>query len=174
MIENKETYYNRAAELANKKDNILGKIRSVDPVESLMRAYGTTSLAELKDRLNDEYKVAAAEYDDFTRERDETFDKICTEFGEEQVQNWRAVGYDNIDLVNLYLSGNLKKECNRMTKEEIDQYIVLDCLDGKLTFSMKAYKESGLVRDLIDNQKEWIAGHTIREVSDELEELYMK
>ena len=61
-----------------------------------------------------------------------------------------------------------------MTKEEVHQYIVLDCLDGKLAFSMKAYKESGLVRDLIDNQKEWIAGHTIREVSDELEELYMK
>jgi hypothetical protein len=52
--------------------------------------------------------------------------------------------------------------------------IVLDCLDGKLNFSRKAYEESGLVRDLIDAQKEWIAGHTVREVSDELEELYTK
>lgn len=52
--------------------------------------------------------------------------------------------------------------------------IVLDCLDGKLNFSRKAYEESGLVRDLIDTQKEWIAGHTVREVSDELEELYTK
>lgn len=52
--------------------------------------------------------------------------------------------------------------------------IVLDCLDGKLNFARKAYEESGLVRDLIDTQKEWIAGHTVREVSDELEELYMK
>ena len=52
--------------------------------------------------------------------------------------------------------------------------IVLDCLDGKLNFARKAYDESGLVRDLIDTQKEWIAGHTVREVSDELEDLYMK
>ena len=53
-------------------------------------------------------------------------------------------------------------------------HVVLDCLDGKLNFSRQAYEESGLVRDLIDTQKEWIAGHTVREVSDELEELYMK
>lgn len=67
-----------------------------------------------------------------------------------------------------------------MTKEEIEQYtaaqldvIVLDCLDGKMNFAKKAYEESDLVRDLINTQKEWIAGHTIREVSDKLEELYM-
>ena len=52
--------------------------------------------------------------------------------------------------------------------------IVLYCLDGKMNFARKAYEESGLVRNLIDTQKEWIAGHTVREVSDELEELYMK
>lgn len=52
--------------------------------------------------------------------------------------------------------------------------IVLDCLDGKMNFSRQTYKESALVRDLIDNQKEWISKHTIREVADELEELYLK
>ncbi len=43
-----------------------------------------------------------------------------------------------------------------------------------MNFARKAYEESGLVRDLIDTQKEWIAGNTVREVSDELEELYMR
>ena len=52
--------------------------------------------------------------------------------------------------------------------------IVLDCIDGKLNFARQAYNESALVRDLIDTQKEWIAGHTMRDVADELEELYMK
>ena len=110
MIEDKEAYYKRTAELANKKDLLIEELSSVDAVETLMRAYGTGSIAELKDRLNDEYKVAAAEYDEFTREKYETFDKICAEFGDGNVQNWIAVGYDMIDLVNLYLSGKLKME----------------------------------------------------------------
>ena len=110
MIEDKEAYYNRTVELANKKDLLVEEMASVDAVESLMHAYGTGSLAELKARLNDEYKVAVTEYDKFTRERDETFDKICTEFGAERIQNWIAMGYDIIDLVIFYLSGQLKKE----------------------------------------------------------------
>ena len=61
-----------------------------------------------------------------------------------------------------------------MTKEEIEQYIELDCLDGKLNVAREAYEESVLVRDLIDRQKKWISGHTVLEVSGELEELYMK
>lgn len=109
MIEDKEAYYNRVSELANKKDKILEEIRSVAAVEALMHAYGTSSFDELKVRLDTESNVAIAEYNEFTREMDETFDKICTEFGAE-VQNWIATGYDRIDLVNLYLSGKLKKE----------------------------------------------------------------
>lgn len=110
MIEDKEAYYNRVAKLANKKELLIEEISSVDAVESLMCAYGTSSLAELKSRLDAEYNVAKSEYDEFTHETDETFNKICTEFGYGQVQNWIAIGYDMIDLVNLYLSGKLKKE----------------------------------------------------------------
>lgn len=69
---------------------------------------------------------------------------------------------------------NTGNECFRKDSEAQPDVIVLDCLDGKMNFARKTYEESGLVRDLIDTQKEWIAGHTIREVSDELEELYMK
>lgn len=110
MIEDKEAYYNRRSELANKKHLFIEEIASVNAVESLMRTYGTSSLAKLKDRLNAEYNVAVAIYDKFTREVDETFNKISAEFGDGQVQNWIATGYDMIDLVNLYLSGKLKKE----------------------------------------------------------------
>ena len=52
--------------------------------------------------------------------------------------------------------------------------IVLDCLDGKLNFARQAYNESALVRDLIDNRKDWISRNTMRDVADELEELYMR
>ncbi len=110
MITDKEAYYKRSAELANNKDLLVEKIASVDAVESLMRTYGTDSLAELKELLDSEYNVAVNEYDEFTRERNETFHKICSEFDVGQIQNLIANGYDTIDLVNLYLSGKLKKE----------------------------------------------------------------
>lgn len=110
MIEDKEAYYKRLSELANKKDILIQEISSVEAVENLMRAYGNSSLPELNDRLDSEYNVAVTEYNEFTREVDETFNKICAEFGSGQVQNWIVIGYDMIDLVNLYLSGQLKKE----------------------------------------------------------------
>lgn len=69
---------------------------------------------------------------------------------------------------------NSYNECFWKDSAAHPDVIVLDCLDGKMNFARKAYEESGLVRDLIDTQKDWIAGHTVREVSDELEELYMR
>ena len=50
----------------------------------------------------------------------------------------------------------------------------LECKDGLLNFSVKAYMDSDAVREFIDNNPGWIASHTMRDVSDELEELYMK
>lgn len=110
MIKDKEAYYKRSAELANKRDLLVEEISSVNAVETLMRTYGTNSFTELKEMLDSEYNAAVAEYDDFTRERDETFHKICSEFDAGYIQNLIADGYDTIDLVNLYLSGKLKKE----------------------------------------------------------------
>lgn len=52
--------------------------------------------------------------------------------------------------------------------------LYLQCSDGTLHFARQAYNESELVKDLIDNCKGWIASHTMRDVSDELEGLYMK
>lgn len=110
MIEDKEAYYKHLVELAKKKDHLIEKMASVDVVESLMSTYGTNSLAELKVLLGDEYSVTVAEYDEFTRERNETIHKISSEFNAGQIQNFIANDYDTIDLVNLYLSGKLKKE----------------------------------------------------------------
>lgn len=110
MIEDKEAYYKHLVELDKKKDHLIEEIASIDVVESLMSTYGTNSLAELKVLLGAEYSVTVAEYDEFTRERNETFRKISSEFGARQIQNFIANGYDTIDLINLYLSGKLKKE----------------------------------------------------------------
>jgi hypothetical protein len=50
----------------------------------------------------------------------------------------------------------------------------LQCSDGTLHFARQAYNESALVRDVIDNGTQWISNHSMRDVADELEELYMK
>lgn len=110
MITDKEAYYKRSAELANKKDLLVEEIASVDAVESMMRTYGANSITELKEMLDSEYNAAVTEYNEFTRERDETFHKISSEFDAGYIQNLIADGYDTIDLVNLYLSGKLKNE----------------------------------------------------------------
>lgn len=52
--------------------------------------------------------------------------------------------------------------------------LYLQCCDGTLHFSRKTYHESELVRDLIDNNADWISKNSMRDVADELEELYMK
>ena len=52
--------------------------------------------------------------------------------------------------------------------------MAIQCQDGNLNFSVKAYMESSAVRDFIDTHPDWIASHSMRDVADELEELYMK
>lgn len=61
-----------------------------------------------------------------------------------------------------------------MCNDEREKVMHLQCSDGVLNFARQAYNESKLVRDLIENQPEWIASHTMRDVADELEGLYMK
>jgi hypothetical protein len=61
-----------------------------------------------------------------------------------------------------------------MCNDEQEKVMHLQCSDGVLNFAIRAYIESELVRDLIDKKPGWIASHTMRDVADELEELYMK
>lgn len=79
-------------------------------------------------------------------------------------------------LAGIY-AGTIKKPVEWKSKSEVtDEALrsVAEYMLGQLKPGDQAYEESGLVRDLIDTQKEWISWHTIREVSDELEELYMR
>jgi hypothetical protein len=50
--------------------------------------------------------------------------------------------------------------------------LYIKCADGFLDFSRKTYEQSKSVHFYIDNNKTWMAEHTMREVADELEGVY--
>lgn len=65
-------------------------------------------------------------------------------------------------------------DINKYVPASDETTMYLQCSNGTLHFARQSYNESTLVRDLIDNGMQWIASHTMRDVADELEELYMK
>jgi hypothetical protein len=50
--------------------------------------------------------------------------------------------------------------------------LYIKCADGFLDFSRKTYEQSKSVHFYIDNNKAWMAEHSMREVADELEGVY--
>ena len=52
------------------------------------------------------------------------------------------------------------------------EHLYIKCADGFLNFSRKTYEQSKSVHFYIDNNKTWMAEHTMREVADELEGIY--
>ena len=50
--------------------------------------------------------------------------------------------------------------------------LYIKCADGYLNFSRKTYEQSNPVQCYIDNNKAWMAEHSMREVADELEGVY--
>lgn len=65
-------------------------------------------------------------------------------------------------------------DINKYVPPSGETTMYLQCSDGTLHVARQAYNESDLVRDLIDNGTQWISNHSMRDVADELEELYMK
>jgi len=108
MIEDKELYRCKRAELSCKKEELIESISCVDAVSDMMKEYKLSNLSELKEKLETEYDAAEDEYDKYTKEENDTFDEICKKFSANQIECWFAQGRDVVDLVNLYLSGELK------------------------------------------------------------------
>ena len=50
--------------------------------------------------------------------------------------------------------------------------LYIKCADGYLNFSRKTYEQSKTVHFYIDNNKAWMAEHSMRDVADELEGVY--
>ena len=109
MIENKEEYRFKRAELSCKKDEISEGIDMVDAVREMLKTYNVRRLSALKAKLEREWDAVSDEYDEFTKEETETFTKITKEFSANQIECWFAQGYDMVDLVNAYLRGDLEK-----------------------------------------------------------------
>lgn len=108
MIENKEEYISKRAELSCKKEVLVESIDCVDAVIELIKQYNIENLSELKEKLEAEYDAAEEAYDEYTKEESDTFDEICKKFSANQIECWFAQGRDVVDLVNSYLSGELK------------------------------------------------------------------
>lgn len=109
MIDDKELYRVKRAELSSKKDELSESIDMVDAVMEMMKTYNVRRLSALKAKLEQDYDAVADEYEEFTKEETETFTKIIKEFSANQIECWFAQGYDMVDLVNAYLSGDLEK-----------------------------------------------------------------
>lgn len=109
MIEDKEVYRFKRAELSCKKDEISEGIDMVDAVREMLKTYNVRRLSALKAKLEQEWDAVSDEYDEFTKEETETFAKITKEFSGNQIECWFAQGYDMVDLVNAYLRGDLEK-----------------------------------------------------------------
>lgn len=109
MIEDKEAYKAKCAELSCKKDVLSESIGMVDAVREMLKTYNIRRLSALKAKLEQEWDAVADEYEEFTKEENETFAKITKEFSGNQIECWFAQGYDMVDLVNAYLRGDLEK-----------------------------------------------------------------
>lgn len=109
MIEDKELYRCKRAELSCKKDELSEGIDMVDAVREMLKTYKVRRLSTLKAKLEKEWDAVSDEYDEFTKEENETFTKITKEFSANQIECWFAQGYDMVDLVNAYLRGDLEK-----------------------------------------------------------------
>ena len=109
MIEDKEIYRCKRAELSSKKDELSESIDMVDAVREILKTYNVRRLSTLKAKLEQEWDAVADEYEEFTKEENETFAKITKEFSANQIECWFAQGYDMVDLVNAYLRGDLEK-----------------------------------------------------------------
>lgn len=109
MIEDKEIYRCKRAELSSKKDELSESIDMVDAVREMLKTYNVRRLSTLKAKLEHEWDAVADEYEEFTKEEDETFAKITKEFSANQIECWFAQGWDMVDLVNAYLRGDLEK-----------------------------------------------------------------
>ena len=108
MIEDKDAYRVKSTELFNKKEDLFESLSYVNSVSELMKKYNAGNLPELKEKLDAEYDAAEQEYEKYTKEENETFDKICKKFSSNQIECWFAQGYDIVDLVHSYLYGELK------------------------------------------------------------------
>lgn len=108
MIEDKEAYRAKSAELLNKTEELLESIGYVDAVSELMKKYNVGNLSELKEKLDTEYDAAEDAYNKYTKEEKDAFDEICKKFSSNQVECWIAQGHDTVDLVHSYLYGELK------------------------------------------------------------------
>ncbi len=108
MIEDKEAYRCKRAELSSKTDELSESIGMVDAVMEMLKTYNVSNLSELKEKLETEYDAAEDEYEKYTKEESDTFDEICKKFSTNQIECWFAQGRDVVDLVNSYLSGELK------------------------------------------------------------------
>ena len=109
MITDKDVYRCKRAELSSKKDELSESIDMVDAVREMLKTYNVRRLSTLKAKLEQEWDAVADEYEEFTKEENETFAKITKEFSANQIECWFAQGYDMVDLVNAYLRGDLEK-----------------------------------------------------------------
>ena len=75
----------------------------------------------------------------------------------------------------------IKKSCEEQMARIISYYtdvvvnpdnMDIKCSDGYLNFSRKTYEQSKPVQLYINNNKAWIAEHSMREVADEIEGIY--
>jgi hypothetical protein len=104
MIEDKEKYRKECSKRYNK---IQGLLEKKDFIDKLVNEFGDASITDISLAIDEDLEKAQKAYDDFTREEYETMKKINEKYDAGTIINFIANGYDQIDMVNAYLRGNI-------------------------------------------------------------------
>ena len=156
------------------------ELKTLEQMHTLGSALGI-DLMGMIDRENNKAWARRAEkrasYAEKERQRIEEFNKRFNEPNSKNTDNPGARKWNELLKKPITDSRIVEPHIQHVSEtpsDEDENTIILKCLDGEMKFARQSYNESELVRDLIDNNPKWIAEHTIREVSDELYELYCK
>lgn len=107
MIEDKEKYRIECSKRYNQIQELIEKKTFID---KLVNEFGDASITDISIAINENLENLQKSYDDFTKEETETLKKIDEKYDRDTILAWIANGTDTLDMVNLYLSGKLKKE----------------------------------------------------------------
>ena len=107
MIEDKEKYRNECSKRYNRIQELIEKKSFI---EELVNEFGDASITDIRLAIEEDLEKAQKSYDDFTKEETETLKMIDAKYDSDTILGWITNGTDTLDMVNRYLSGQLKKE----------------------------------------------------------------
>lgn len=104
MIEDKEKYRNECSRRFNKIQDLIKKKTFV---EDLVNEFGDASITDISRVIEEELSKEQKAYEDFTKEENDALTAIDKKYDSVKIINMISNGVDTLDMVNMYLSGEL-------------------------------------------------------------------